>query len=254
MLKALLSALFILLCSSLPTPAAQLSVFAASSLTETLREVAQRYEQRYPEDQLLLNFAGSQTLAMQIENGAPADLFISANQAVMEHLQNNDRVFDVLPLLGNRLVLASRADLPVPLTGVNDMTRAGLLLVIGNNQVPVGRYTRHLFAALSAEPAYGRNMVTRLEKNIISEENQVKAIVAKLLLGEADAGIVYQSDINSNKLIAIPLPEKLNPLAIYPLAKVKGGAVQSCRLYSFLQTDEAAAIFRRHGFLTGSEL
>lgn len=254
MLRTLLPAFLILLCGSLPAKAVELSVFAASSLTEALTEVARSYEQQYSEDRVLLNFAGSQTLAMQIEQGAPADLFISANRTVMNRLQNSTLVSDVLPLLGNRLALAVRTDLRPPLKSITDLTRPDLLLVIGNPQVPIGRYTRQLFTALATDAAYGPELVTRIKQNIVSEESRVKAIVAKLLLGEVDAGFVYLSDITSDKLSAVPLPEKLNPQAIYPLAKVQGGIVEIDRFYSFLQTSAATDIFRRHGFLTGIRL
>lgn len=254
MLRALLPAFLILLCGSLPAKAVELSIFAASSLTEALTEVARSYEQQHPEDRVLLNFAGSQTLAMQIEQGAPADLFISANRTVMNRLQNSALVSDVQPLLGNRLALAVRIDLRPPLKSIADLTRPDLLLVIGNPQVPIGRYTRQLFTGLATDAAYGPELVTRIKQNIVSEESRVKAIVAKLLLGEADAGFVYLSDITSDKLNTVRLPEKLNPLAIYPLAKVRDGIVASDRFYNFLQTSAAADIFRRHGFLSGSQL
>lgn len=254
MLRTLLPAFLILLCCSLPAKAVELSIFAASSLTEVLTEVARNYEKQYPEDQMLLNFAGSQTLAMQIEQGAPADLFVSANRTVMNRLQNNALVSDVQPLLSNRLALAVRADLRPPLKSIADLARPNLLLVIGNPQVPIGHYTHQLLTGLATDAAFGPELVTRIKKNIVSEESRVKAIVAKLLLGEADAGFVYLSDITSNKLSTVPLPEKLNPRVIYPLAKVRGGAVASDRFYNFLQTSATADIFRHHGFLTGSPL
>lgn len=251
--KTLLPGLFILFCCSLPATAAELSVFAASSLTDALGEIAKRYELQHPEDQVRLNFAGSQTLAMQIEQGAPAELFISANHAVMERLQNRGLVSAVQPLLINRLALATRSDLQPPLKSIHDLTRSGLLLIIGKPQVPVGYYTRELFTNLAAAPEYGTAMVTQIKENIVSEEGRVKAIIAKLLLGEADAGIVYQSDL-SNNLRSIPLPEKQNPQAIYPLAKVEGGTSHGERFYAFLLSSEATEIFHRHRFLTRSEL
>lgn len=254
MLRTLLPALLILLSGSLPAKAAEVSVFAASSLTEALTEVVRNYEQQHPEDRVLLTFAGSQTLAMQIEQGAPADLFISANRTVMNRLQNSALVSDVQPLVGNRLALAVRADLRPPLKSIADLTRPDLFLVIGNPQVPIGRYTRQLFTRLANDAAYGPELVTRIKQNIVSEESRVKAIVAKLLLGEADAGFIYLSDITSDKLSAVLLPGKLNPQAIYPLAKVRDGIVEIDRFYSFLQNSVAADIFRYHGFLTGGQL
>ncbi len=254
MLKRLWTALSILLCCALPAPAAELSVYAASSLSEALTEVTKRYEQQHPEDRVRLNFAGSQTLATQIEQGAPAELFISANHSVMSRLAESGLVTEVRALLGNRLVVASNPELQPPLETLTDLASSGLLLVIGNPQVPIGYYTRELFANLAASPAYGTELVSRIKRNIVSEEGRVKAIIAKLLLGEADIGIVYQTDLNNSRLRSLAIPETLNPLATYPLAKVKGGADKSARLYDFLASAEAAEIFRRYGFLNRGEL
>jgi len=127
--------------------------------------------------------------------------------------------------------------------------------VIGNPQVPVGRYTRQLFAGLADDPAYGPALVQAIERNIVSEENRVKAIVAKLLLGEADAGIVYQSDLTPavrDRLSVIPLPERHNPKAHYPLALVSGHQPDAEEFAAFLFSPAAQAIFSRHGFLPGA--
>lgn len=234
--------------------AKEITVFAASSLTEALTEIAQRYEQQHPQEKVMLNFAGSQTLAMQIEQGAPADLFISANRAVMERLQNGGLINNEEPLLGNRLVLATRPDLPQSPDSLSDLTRSQLLLVIGNPQVPVGRYTRQMFTALANDPTYGAELVTALEKQVVSEESRAKAIVAKLTLGEADAGVVYQSELSSSPLKGISLPEQHNPQARYPLAKVDGGSPQSDLFYRFLLSAEAEKIFSRFGFIGRSQL
>ncbi len=254
MCRALLPALLILLCYSLPATAIELSVFAASSLTEAMTDVAKHYELQHPDVQIRLNFAGSQTLAMQIEQGAPAELFISASRPVMSRLQERDLVANVQPLLGNRLAVATRSDLQPPLNSLRDLTRPELLLVIGNPQVPIGAYTRKLFTNLTASPAFGSALVTQIKKNIVSEEGRVKAIIAKLLLGEADVGIVYQSDLTNSKLLSIAVPEKLNPRAIYQLAKTTETNHHSEQFYAFLRSSEATEIFRRFGFLPGSEL
>ncbi len=253
MLRNLTITLLFSLCCAAPLQAAELSVFAASSLTEVLTEIADTFAERRPGDRVLLNFAGSQTLATQIEQGAPADLLISANQAVMERLQADALVTEVQPLLGNRLAVATRPGLQPALTGLRDLARADLLLTIGNHQVPVGAYTQQLFDKLTENPAYGKDLVARIKKNIVSEEGRAKAIVAKLLLGEADAGIVYRSDIRSGQLLSIEVPEELNPLAIYPLAKVRDNPSTE-QFYAYLLSSEAEEIFRRHRFLSRSEL
>lgn len=233
--------------------AAELSIFAASSLTEGLREVTRSYLQQHPTAQITLHFAGSQALAAQIEQGAPADLFIAADTAAMERLLKNRLVEKPQPLLYNRLVLAVQPELKEQLSSLKDLAGHGLLLVIGNRQVPVGKYTRQLFANLSADPAYGAELIRRIESNIVSEENMVKAIMAKLLLGEVDAGFVYQSDLaaeSAQKLLAIALPAQHTPLATYPVARTTEGDADCSSFLAFLFSSESRRILARQGFLT----
>jgi molybdate transport system substrate-binding protein len=244
----------LILFSAVSASAAELSVFAASSLTEALQELARVYQAQHPDTRISLNFAGSQTLATQIEQGAPADLMLAADPEVIERLQRSGLVDQTRLLLRNRLVLAVRQGLQPELTALAGLGRPGLLLAIGNRQVPVGRYTRQLLAELAADPAYGPELVAQIEANIVSEENRVKAIVAKLLLGEADAGIVYQSDLSAAKaahLNALPLPKEHNPQARYLLAQLRGSQTRSAEFMAFLLSPAAQQCFTRHGFLPG---
>lgn len=248
------SILLLLLFGTPPASGAELSVFAASSLTEALRELARVYQTEHPGERLLLNFAGSQTLATQIEQGAPVDLFVSADPQAMERLQNQGLVDNPRPLLRNRLVLAARPDLKPQLTTLEDLARPNLLLTVGNHRVPVGRYTRQLFNGLAEDSGYGAALVKKIGGNIVSEENRVKAIVAKLLLGETDAGIVYRSDLasgNASRLTAIPLPKEHNPQAVYPLAKLRGAKAGVDRFVDFLFNSTAQHVFARYGFSPG---
>jgi molybdate transport system substrate-binding protein len=240
--------LLLLLCLS--ASAAELSVFAASSLMEPLRELADSYESAHPDMRILLNFSGSQTLATQIELGAPADLFISADHSVMERLQKLQLVESPHSLLSNQLALAVRQDLRPRVSSYQDLARPGLLLAIGNSQVPVGRYTRQLLSGLAADPSCGPGLVEKIKVNVVSEENQVKAILTKLLLGEADAGVVYRSDLTGSaarRLAEIQLPEKHLPHISYPLARVRGGAAQTEMFINYLFGKQAREIFTRYG-------
>lgn len=253
LLRALLISILLLSCTTIAC-GAEISVFAASSLSESLRAIVDDYQRQHPTIDITLNFAGSQTLATQIEQGAPADLFISADWRVMARLQGEGLVENPQALLHNRLVLAVRNDLKPPLTTLADLARPGLLLAIGNRQVPIGSYTQKLFTNLAADPAYGLTLLSKIEQNIVSEEGRVKAIVAKLLLDEVDAGIIYQSDLsaaNADQLTAISLPEAHNPRALYPLAKVAGANKHSADFSAFLRNDTAQQIFVQHGFIRG---
>lgn len=255
-MKRIITILLLLLLPALAC-GSELSVFAASSLTDALRESVENYQRQHPEEKIQLYFAGSQALAAQIEQGAPADLLIAANSAAMNRLLTGGLVEAPRLLLRNRLAVAIRTDLqPQPAT-IADLARPGLLIAIGNQQVPVGRYARSLLAHLADDPAYGPELVRGIEGNIVSEENKVKAIVAKLLMGEVDAGIVYQSDLGAataSQLTTIPLPDKHNPQASYPVARVTGSSGLSDRFLNYLFSTEAQQIFIRHGFLSGGTL
>jgi len=249
LIRALLVPL-LLLTLLRPAGATELSIFAASSLTEALRDLAHNYEASHAGTRVLLNFAGSQTLATQIEQGAPADLFISANPSVMERLQRRDLVDAPRPLLSNQLVLAVRSELAQEITTYQDIARPGLLLVLGNPEVPVGSYTRQLLSGLAADADCGAALVKQIEENVVSEENQVKAILTKLLLGEADAGIVYRSDLTtdaSRDLLIIPLPPQHLPQISYPMARIRGGNLKTEAFVSYLYTEQARLVFASYG-------
>ncbi|MCF6177825.1 MAG: molybdate ABC transporter substrate-binding protein [Geopsychrobacter sp.] len=249
-MRLLLIGLLMLLIPSLAT-ADELSIFAASSLTEALKLTVQAYQSIHPEDKILLHFAGSQTLATQIEQGAPADLFISANTAVMSRLNRAQLLENPQTLLRNSLIIALCSDLQPRPMAINDLARPGLLLAVGNPRVPVGRYTQNLFNALANDPQYGTRLVRRIKQNIVSQENRDKAIIAKLLLGEIDAGIVYRTDLTApgaRKLRAVELPAAHNPQAEYPLAKVRGAQAATDIFINFLFSAQAREIFIRQGF------
>jgi len=153
-------------------------------------------------------------------------------------------------LLSNQLILAVRPELRPAIATYRDLARPGLLLAIGDRQVPVGHYTRLLLAGLAADPDCGPELVARIERNVVSEENQAKAILTKLLLGEADAGIIYRSDLataSARRLIAIPLPTQHLPPISYPLARVRGGTGHSDSFVDFLFSEPAQRIFARYG-------
>ncbi|TYO96693.1 molybdate transport system substrate-binding protein [Geothermobacter ehrlichii] len=251
-MKRLLVCLILLLAPTV-AGADELRIFAASSLTEPLGEAATVYGDRHPGVRIRLHFAGSQTLAAQIEQGAPADLFIAASQDAMARLERAGLVEQPAFIARNRLVLAVTADMAEQIRTPADLARPGLLLVVGNPQVPIGAYTRRLFERLAGDPGFGAARVAAIRNNVVSEETQVKAIVAKLLLGEADAGIVYQSDLTApaaRRLVGRAFPCGDLPVARYPAAVLTGGNRRPAREFlAFLATPPGTDIMRRHGFL-----
>jgi molybdate transport system substrate-binding protein len=216
----------LLLTPALPAVQAResqtLTVFAAASLTDAFGDIATGFEAAHPGVKVVFNFGGSSTLAAQLAEGAPADVFASANGKQMGVARSAGRVVDPVHVFAqNRLVIAVPADNPAHIQSLRDLARPGLLLVVAAPDVPVRDYTDRMLAQLAAVPAYGPAYRQAVMANIVSEEDNVRLVVAKVALGEADAGIVYQSDITpdvARDVTAILIPSAYNTLAAYPIA------------------------------------
>lgn len=226
-LKRLSFALALLLLTpALPTAQAgesrTLTVFAAASLTDAFGDIATGFEAAHPGVKVVFNFGSSSTLAVQLAEGAPADVFASADDEQMGVARKAGRVVDPIHVFAqNRLVIAVPADNPAHIQSLRDLAKPGVLLVVAAPDVPARDYTDRMLAQLAAVPAYGPAYRQAVIANIVSEEETVRLVVAKVALGEADAGIVYQTDITpdvARDVTAIPIPTVYNTLATYPIA------------------------------------
>jgi molybdate transport system substrate-binding protein len=203
-----------------------LIVFAAASLTDAFREIAQEFEASHPGVKIVYNFAGSQALSTQLSEGAKADVFASANMTEMKKIAdakltgNDSQIF-----ANNRLVVIVPADNPGKLVEPLDLATPGIKLVVAEPAVPVGGYTVSMLEKMSADPDYGTDFGAAVVKNVVSQENNVKAVVAKVSLGEADAGVAYVSDVTpdvADTVKAIQVPDEFNQIAHYPIAVLTG--------------------------------
>jgi molybdate transport system substrate-binding protein len=191
-----------------------LNVFAAASLKEALTSIAHDFEIGHPSITVKLNFAGSQTLAAQINQGAPADVFASAavkNLKDIHFSKSSYRVF-----ASNKLDIALRKGL-TGITSLADLDKVQNF-VVADPSVPVGAYTYAFFKRAATK--YGSQWVDTIYSHIVSREADVKAVLAKVNLGEADAGVVYVSDIKGDhgQVIELPIPDSFNQVAKYPVA------------------------------------
>ncbi len=252
-----LLSLLLLMVPGAPTPncnAGELRFFAASSLTETFIELGDTFQNQYPGEKIIFNFAGSQFLSTQIKQGAKADIFASANPGVMEALTRQQITNTPYLFAHNKLKLIVSDYARNLISNIHDTARPKRLLAIGGNHVPIGLYTRQLMKNLSVNPVYGARFVDDFFTNVVSEEINVKAIVAKVALGEVDAGIVYATDISPNlkaKLLEISLPPASSPTANYLIAELNGAENQKLAdlFLKFLFGQPARAILQKHGFL-----
>jgi molybdate transport system substrate-binding protein len=232
-----------------------LIVFAASSLTEAFEEIAAAFEAEHPGVDVVLNFGSSSTLAAQLAEGAPADVFASADTRQMDAAREAGRIAEPVRVFAhNRLTLAVPADNPARIESLIDLAKPGILLVVAAPEVPVRVYTDAMLARLAADPAYGDDYRAAVLANIVSEEDNVRQVVAKIALGEADAGIVYQSDITpdiTESVTAIPIPDKYNSLAEYPIAVTDDTARPELAqaFVDFVLSDAGQAALAQWGFI-----
>jgi molybdate transport system substrate-binding protein len=208
---------------------ATLTVFAAASLTESFGEIGPLFEAEHPGVRVILNLAGSQQLAQQLAQGAPADVFASANETQMQVAVDAGRVAagSQRVFVRNRLVVVFPQDNPAGIQSLPDLARPGLRLVLAAADVPVGKYSLEFLDKASQDLAFGPTFKEGVLANVVSYEQTVKAVLTKVVLGEGDAGIVYLSDIsldNADKVGRLEIPDPLNSLATYPIALVSDSA------------------------------
>ncbi len=242
-----------------PPRATTLHVFAAASLADAFGDLARRLEQQRPGLAVRVDLGGSQALAMQIEQGASADVFASADDRWMDHvrdlglLQGESAIF-----ARNRLVVIVPRANPARIRRLQDLARAGVKLVLGADAVPVGRYARLALRNLARDPALGADFAEHALRNVVSEEENVKSVVGKVQLGEADAGIVYRSDVTPGvapDLEVIDVPADADVVASYPIARLKAGREPGAAraFVDLVLSSEGQQVLARHGFLPAAE-
>lgn len=229
------------------------TVFAAASLTEAFTTLGKTFEQQHPGTTVKFNFAGSQVLATQIEQGAKADVFASADQRWMKYAGDKNLLGGVpVAFTRNRLVLITPKTNSGAIDKLQDLARPGLKLVLAGRQVPVGAYSREALTRLAAAPGFPVHYDQLVLSNLVSEEENVRAVAAKVQLREADAGIVYQTDVTDAvrpQLRLFEIPDAYNPIAEYPIATVAGGNALGAEFVTLVLSDQGQAVLKARGFL-----
>jgi molybdate transport system substrate-binding protein len=216
----------------------ELKVFAAASLTAAFTEIGEQFTTANG-TKVVFNFAGSQALATQIQQAAPADVFASADTANMDKV--TDLVATPQNFASNQLQIVVEKGNPEHVQRLEDLANPDLKVVLAAPDVPAGRYAAESLAkaGVAVEP--------------VSEEDNVKAVVTKVSLGEADAGIVYVTDVaaGGDKVEGVGIPEELNVLATYPIATVKASKAQDQARAFMGQVlgAEGQQILKANGFL-----
>jgi molybdate transport system substrate-binding protein len=235
----------------------EIVVFAASSLTDAFQELAQAFSAANPGTRVTFNFGSSSQLANQLAHGVAADVFASADQAQMDSARKADALVGHEQVFArNRLVLIVPKDNPRQVSRLEDLAREGLKFVTAQPSVPIGQYTAQLLDKAAADPAYGADFKDRVEHTTVSREDNVRQVVAKVQLGEADAAVVYATDVTPqvrDQLQLVQIPDALQPIAAYPIAVAKGSNPAGGEAFrSFVLSPSGQAILARWGFLTGT--
>lgn len=247
--------------ASSDAPGVTLSVFTAASLTEVFVEMGKMFEAEHPGVVVAFNFAGSQQLAQQLGQGAPADIFASANETQMDAAIASGRVVSGTQRVfaRNRLVVIFPKDNPARLTSLRDLAKPDLRgrLVLAAREVPVGRYTLDLLNNAARDASLGAEFKEAVLSNVGSYEENVKSVLAKVMLGEAFAGIVYASDVvaTGGEVGLIDIPDRLNVIARYPIAAVGDSAHPdlAAAFIDLVVSPRGQNILAQHGFIEKSE-
>jgi molybdate transport system substrate-binding protein len=217
---------------------AEIKVFAAASLTAAFTKIGEDFTAANGGTKVTLNFAGSQALATQIQQAAPADVFASAD------ITNMDKVKDLVGppqiFASNQLQIVVEKGNPKGVKGLDDLANPDLKVVLAAPDVPVGKYSQQALekAGVTVKP--------------VSQEQDVKAVVSKVSLGEADAGIVYTTDVTAggDKVEGVDIPEDQNVVATYPIATVKASKApdQAQAFMDYVLSDQGQQVLKSYGF------
>jgi len=225
--------------SSGAAPPGEIKVFAAASLTAAFTKLGEDFTGANGGTKVTFNFAGSQALATQIQQAAPADVFASADIPNMEKVK--DLVGTPQSFASNLLAIVVEKGNPRDVKGLEDLASSDLKVVLAAEEVPAGKYAKQVLdqAGVSVTP--------------VSQEDNVKAVVTKVSLGEADAGIVYVTDVaaGGDKVEEVDIPEGQNVTATYPIATVKASRAQD-KAQAFMDlvlSAEGQQVLKQYGFL-----
>ncbi len=229
--------------AAVPAALRTVTVFAAASLTSAFQAVAAAFEKMHPDTKVQFNLAASSTLVQQIQQGAPADVFASADETNMQHLVEAGAIAGTPRLFArNQLQIVVAPGNPKGVTGLADLAKPGLTIALCGPTVPCGRYAAAAFAKAG------------LIAPAASEELDVKAVLNKVAMGEADAGIVYVTDMRAagGTVVGVDLPESSNIVARYPIAVLKDASNMAAAVafMDFVLSPDGQRVLAKFGFLS----
>jgi len=242
---ALLATVMATGCSAGEGNATELFVFAASSLTAAFGAVETRFESSHPDVDVVFNFGPSDGLSRQIQSEGTADMFASASTRWMDEVASDPGVIGRVDFAHNRLVVITPGDDPAGISTLADLAEPAVQVVLAAEGVPVGDYAREALA--------NAGILDGVTSNVVSNEEDAAGAVAKISSGEADAAIVYVSDLTTTAaetLRSVAIPDDVNVVAIYPIAVVRNTdrADLAREFLDLVVSPEGGRILEKHGF------
>ena len=233
------------------------TVFAASSLTDSFTDIGDLFMSNNSGYDIVFNFAGTSTLNAQLLHGAKADVFAAASESQIKVAYDNGFINDYTIFAKNKLVLITPHG-NNKIGKIEDMRDEGVSLVLSNEVVPSGNYSRKTLLMMQESGLYGEGFYDRVIENVVSEEINVRQVVAKISLNEADAGLVYMTDVtdaNKDKINVIHIPDIHMPEILYPMAVITGESdkLGASKFMEFVLSDSGQKILSEHGFQAGKK-
>ncbi|MGI8406095.1 MAG: molybdate ABC transporter substrate-binding protein [Thermomicrobiales bacterium] len=238
-----------------PAEGGKLTVFAAASLTDAFNKMKTDLQAEHLNLEITFQTGGSQALVTQLQAGAKADVLATANNSTMKTAVDGDLIErKPVPFTGNRLVIVTPKDNPAKIASLDDLGKDGIRLVIAGADVPAGKYALQAICSYGSKGAAPADFVTSVGNNVVSEETDVRSVLAKVQLGEADAGIVYASDavaakLSGSEVNAIEFPATVPATATYPIAPVAGGNTGLANAFiAYVLSPDGQKVLAEYGF------
>lgn len=228
--------------------------YTAASLSGVSPKLAEGFEDMYPGHKVVFNLAGTQALKTQVQNGAYADVFISASNSYTNELTKGGYFVSgtVKPLTSNYVIVILPKNNPAGITSLSDLAKPGMKIAVADKSVPVGTATTAVFANLAKTSEYGKTWNNSVYGNIITYETSEPAVAGKVALGEVDAGVVYESTYiaGKDKYVAVSIPKAVNYLQTYTIGVMtqstsKGAAAD---FETFMLSAKGQQILNDYGF------
>jgi molybdate transport system substrate-binding protein len=228
-----------------------LNVSAAASLMSSFETLGTQFETANPNVHVVFNFAGSNTLAQQINQGAPFSVFASADTQTMDRVAKE--VNPAVTFANNKVAVIIPASNPGKITTLKDLANPGIKIAVADPSVPVGNYTLQVLTKMAASPEYGPSYESAVKGNFVTQETSVGGVSTKVQTGEVDAGYVYVTDglAAGSKVKIIDIPDQFNVLAQYPIAIAKSGSnpTTAQSFVDYVLSAEGQATLAKYGFL-----